>query len=64
MIILFTAMLSVEIALLFIALAWICYSLRNDREVMGNEKLMAFHSILLLIILACAVMFAQTYAKL
>jgi hypothetical protein len=37
--------------LLFIGLVWICKSLRHDEHVMGNEKFMAIHSILLVIVL-------------
>jgi hypothetical protein len=49
-------MLGIEVIILYIALGWICYSLRNDKEVMGNEKLMALHSTFLLVILGGTVM--------
>jgi hypothetical protein len=37
--------------LLLVALVWICRSLKNDPEVMGNERWMAIHSILLILTL-------------
>jgi hypothetical protein len=50
-----TALLGVVVVILYIALTWICYNLRNDKEVMGNEKLMAFHSTIQLLILGGSV---------
>jgi hypothetical protein len=43
--------LIVYCTLLLIALVWICHSLRYDPHMMGNEKWMAAHSILLMFIL-------------
>ena len=43
--------LSVEIILLFVALVWICHSLKHDPHVMGNGKWMATHSVLLVLVL-------------
>jgi hypothetical protein len=43
--------LLVDCILLFVALVWICHSLRQDPQVMGNEKWMAVHSVLLVLML-------------
>jgi heme A synthase len=37
--------------LLFVALVWICHSLKNDEHLMGNEKWMAVHLVLLTMVL-------------
>lgn len=37
---------------MIVALIWICYSLRNDKSVKGNEKFMAIHIGLCLVLLA------------
>jgi len=44
--------LFIDFVLLLIGLSWICYSLRHDPQVMGNEKWMAVHTGLLLILLS------------
>jgi hypothetical protein len=36
-----------DVVLLIIALVWICKSLRHDKQVMGNEKWMALHILML-----------------
>jgi hypothetical protein len=38
-----------------VALIWICYSLRNDKKVKGNDKFMAIHIGLCLVLLATQV---------
>jgi hypothetical protein len=43
--------LLVDCILLFVALVWICHSLKHDPEVMGNERWMAAHSVLLVLVL-------------
>jgi CDP-diglyceride synthetase len=43
--------LFVDCIFLLVALVWICYSLKNDPEVMGNEKWMGLHSVLLVLML-------------
>ena len=47
-----SAFICLDVVLMYVALAWICHSLKNDRKVMGNEKLMAVHCTILLVILA------------
>jgi hypothetical protein len=41
-----------DCVLLFTGLAWICNSLKHDPQVMGNEKYMAAHSFILILMLA------------
>jgi hypothetical protein len=43
--------LTADCALLVIGLVWICHSLKHDPKVMGNEKWMAVHTILLILTL-------------
>jgi hypothetical protein len=43
--------LLVDCILLFVALVWICHSLRHDPQVMGNERWMAAHLVLLILML-------------
>jgi hypothetical protein len=52
--------------LLLTALAWICHSLRHDPHVMGNEKYMAAHLVLLTMVLVSyiyAFFFADTWVS-
>jgi hypothetical protein len=44
-----TVFIGLDVALMFFALAWICYSLRNDKKCKGNEKLMAINCTILLV---------------
>jgi hypothetical protein len=37
--------------LLLVALLWVCHSLRHDKQLMGNEKWMAVHLVLLTLML-------------
>jgi hypothetical protein len=46
------AFICLDVALMYIGLAWICHSLQNDKKVMGNERLMAVHCTILLVIVA------------
>jgi uncharacterized membrane protein YwzB len=52
--------------LLLIALVWVCHSLRHDKHLMGNEKWMAAHLVLLTIMLGSyisAFFFAISFTK-
>jgi hypothetical protein len=49
------AFLLLDCVLLIVALVWICHSLKNDPEVMGNEKWMAAHAILLFLTLGSSI---------
>jgi C4-dicarboxylate transporter len=44
--------LLIDCTLLLVALIWICRSLKHDKHMMGNEKYMGVHTILLLITFA------------
>jgi hypothetical protein len=48
--------------LLFVSLVWICNSLKHDKHLMGNEKWMAVHFVLLTIILGSYI-WATFFAK-
>jgi hypothetical protein len=43
--------------LLLVALVWICHSLRHDPQLMGNERWMAVHAILLIMVLGSYIYF-------
>lgn len=51
----------IDCLLLFIALIWICRSLKHDKHVMGNEKYMVLHSSLLVLTLGSQVYLAYSY---
>jgi hypothetical protein len=58
-------LLMIDCILLCVALVWICHSLRYDPQVMGNEKWMAVHSGILVLMLGSyiwTIFFAQGYA--
>jgi hypothetical protein len=41
-----------------VALVWICHSLKHDPQVMGNEKWMAVHTVLLILVLGSYIWFS------
>jgi hypothetical protein len=47
--------LAIDCLLLFIALIWIYQSLKHDKHVMGNEKFMLLHAVLLLVVVGSGV---------
>jgi hypothetical protein len=52
-----SAFLLLDCILLTVGLAWICHSLKHEPQVMGNEKWMAVHSLLIFLLFG-----SQTYA--
>jgi hypothetical protein len=53
-----TIFLTADCVLLVIGLVWICRSLKHDPQVMGNEKWMCIHTILLIITLGAWIYYA------
>jgi hypothetical protein len=41
--------------LLLVAILWVCYSLRHDKKLIGNDKWMAVHLVLLTLVLGSSV---------
>ena len=56
-----TMFLIAECVLLLIGLVWICKSLKHEPQVMGNEKWMCLHTILLIITLGAWIYFSNTF---
>ena len=54
-------LLGIDVILMLFSLAWICHSLKDDKKVMGNEKYMAIHTILLLILLSSGILATDSY---
>jgi hypothetical protein len=54
-------LLGIDVILMLFALAWICHSLKNDKKVMGNEKYMAIHTTLLLILFGSGLLSIDSY---
>ena len=53
--------LGVDCVLLFVALVWIYQSLKHDKHVMGNEKFMLLHAILLLVVFGSGIYTAISF---
>jgi hypothetical protein len=53
-----TLFLTADCVLLLIGLVWICHSLKHDPQVMGNEKWMCLHTILLIITLGAFIYYS------
>jgi hypothetical protein len=51
----------IDVILMLFSLAWICHSLKDDKKVMGNEKYMAIHTTLLLILLGSGILATESY---
>jgi hypothetical protein len=54
-----TLFLTADCVLLLIGLVWICKSLKHDPQVMGNEKWMCLHTILLILTLGAWIYYAK-----
>jgi hypothetical protein len=59
-----TFFLTADCVLLLIGLVWICHSLKDDPEVMGNEKWMCMHTILLIITLGAWIYYTFSFDNL
>ena len=55
--------LLIDCVLLLVGLVWICHSLKHDKEVMGNEKWMLIHNILLFTALGAWIYSSTTIIK-